>query len=275
MTVSDPVDINLPVKGLSSPLMMAPLLSALLVCILGLLPVSGAGAADIYDAAVRHTGRTSADLERDALDHPAEVLRLSGIGRGMQVADLEGGDGYYSELLSDVVGPRGHVLLLNDPSFERWSESQWRPRVAHGRLPNVEHRIIDLNALDLPPASLDAILLIKVYHDLYWVSDDKKNWPDVNASAALAGIVRALKPGGILLLVDHSAKPGTGSQEASRLHRIDEAFARQDFESRGLKVVAHSDVLRRSDDPREQLSYKGPALGKTDRFVLVFRKAAG
>ncbi len=76
------------------------------------------------------------------------------------------------------------------------------------------------------------------------------------------------------MLIDHSAKTGHGSADASTLHRIDEAFARQDFGKRGLRVVAHSDALRHADDPREQISYQPPMLGKTDRFVLVFRPDA-
>jgi predicted methyltransferase len=72
--------------------------------------------------------------------------------------------------------------------------------------------------------------------------------------------------------VDHSAKAGSGSTAATALHRIEESYAITDFESRGLKVVAKSDLLRRPDDARDQISYKGPMLGKTDRFVLVFRK---
>lgn len=231
-----------------------------------------ARAADIYDAAVHHAGRTDDDIKRDALDHPAEILRAAGIRPGMHVVDFLAADGYYSELVSYIVGPRGHVLLVNDPSFDRWSNNGWQPRLANGRLPNVEHQRIDLNHVDLAPGSVDAVLLIKVYHDLYWVDTDKANWPDLNAPAALDAIARALKPGGILLLVDHSARPGTGKSAASALHRIDEAFARKDFESRGLEVVATSNVLRRPDDARALISYKGPALGKTDRFVLVFRK---
>lgn len=229
-------------------------------------------AKDIYDAAVHHAGRTADDLKRDSLDYPADILRIAAIKPGMHVADFLAGDGYYSELASYIVGPSGHVLLINDPSFDRWSNNAWEARIANKRLPNVEHRRVDLNHVDLPENSLDAILLVKVYHDLYWVDSDKKNWPDIDTSAALDHLVHALKPGGTLLLVDHSAKAGTGTTAASPLHRIEEAYARHDFESRGLKVVAKSDVLRRPDDSRDQISYKGPALGKTDRFVLVFRK---
>ena len=85
-------------------------------------------------------------------------------------------------------------------------------------------------------------------------------------------IARALKPGGILLVVDHSAKPGSGSSVAGSLHRIDERFMRKDFESHGLKFVRKNDVLRKPDDPRDQISYKPPIVGQTDRFIYVFRK---
>ena len=231
-----------------------------------------AHAADRYDAAVQHAGRSAADLQRDTLDQPAAMLRLAGLRPGQRVLDMLAGDGYYSELASYVVGPQGHVLLLNDPSFERWSADALPARVANGRLPNVEHRVAPFDQLALGERAFDAILLIKVYHDLYWVDSDKKNWPTVPTAAVLDAIVRALKPGGVLLLVDHSAKPGTGSGAASNLHRIDEAFAQHDFTSRGLKLVAKSDALRKPEDPREQISYKPPMLGKTDRFVLVFRK---
>jgi predicted methyltransferase len=248
---------------------------SLALAAVGLLAGQISRAADLYDAAVQHAGRSEDDRKRDALDHPAEILRLSGIKPGMHVADFMAADGYYSELVSYVVGPKGQVLLINNPSFDRWSNNAWEARIAHNRLPNVEHRTVDLNHLDLAQGSLDAVLLVKVYHDLYWVDDNKKNWPDFNTAAVLDGLVKALKPGGTLVLVDHSSKAGAGTSVASSLHRIDEAYALHDFESRGLKLVSKSDALRRADDPRTQVSYKEPILGKTDRFVLVFRKAAG
>jgi predicted methyltransferase len=261
------------------PAIPARFRTALLVAFLAAVGTTSNGvvhAADVYDAAVQHSGRTEDDLKRDALDHPAEVLRLAGIKRGMHVADLMAGDGYYSELLSYIVGPTGHVLLINNPPFDRWSNNAWQDRIAHNRLPNVEHQTVDVNHLNLPAHSLDAILLIKVYHDLYWVdTEGSENWPPVETASVLDQVVHALKPDGILLIVDHSAKPGTGSHDASSLHRIDEAFAQHDFESRGLKLVAKSDLLRKPEDARDQISYKQPMLGKTDRFVLVFRKQAG
>src|SRR6266513_3777560 len=246
------------------------------ILIPALLGVAGlganAGASDVYDAAVAHAGRSADDLQRDSLDHPAEVLRLAGIRPGMQVADYLAADGYYSELLSYVVGPKGHVLLINNAAYDEWSENHWQDRLANGRLPNVEHRTVDVEHLGLPEHSLDAILHIKVYHDLYWVATEGP-WPKIDPAVALNELARVVKPGGVLLLVDHSAKPGTGSAEAGRLHRIDEEYARSDFEKHGFRFVSKSDAVRRPDDPRDQITYKGPMVGKTDRFVMVFRKS--
>lgn len=228
---------------------------------------------DIYDAAVAHPGRSADDLKRDSIDHPAELLRLAGLKPGMQVADFMAADGYFSELASYVVGPQGHVLLLNNATWDYWSGNHWKERI-EGRLPNVEHRTIDAEHVDVPDHSLDAVLLVKAYHDFYAIDDDPKaGWPRFDVGRVVGELARVLKPGGILLLVDHSAKAGTGTSAATPLHRIDEAYARQEFEKHGFALVRSSDVLRRPDDRRDAISYKGPMVGKTDRFVLVFRKA--
>jgi predicted methyltransferase len=228
--------------------------------------------ADRYSEAVAHPGRTAADLKRDEIDHPAEVLRLTGIRPGMVVADFLAADGYYSELLSYIVGPKGHVYLLNNAAYDHWSDNQWETRLLGGRLPNVEHRTLDVHFLGFPAHSIDAILLVKVYHDLYW-QPDRGPWPKIDPDAVLTEIARVVRPGGILLLVDHSAQPGTGSSEAGTLHRIDEDFARRDFEKHGFVLLARSNILRRPDDPRSLITYQGEMLGKTDRFVMVFRRA--
>jgi predicted methyltransferase len=230
----------------------------------------GASEPDVYDKAVSNTARPESDRKRDALDRPADMLRLAGIKPGMQVADLMAADGYYTELLSRIVGPKGHVLMLNNAAYDNWSPD-WPKRIANHRLPNVEHRTVDLNQMNLGAGTLDAVLMIKIYHDLYWV-DPKGHWPKVDVPAVLDQLARALKPGGVLLVVDHSARAGTGKAEASRLHRIEEAFAKQDIESHGFELVGHSDTLRKPEDKRDLLSYEGPGYGHTDRFALVFRK---
>ena len=235
------------------------------------LALAGATArADSYSDAVAHAGRPAGDLKRDPIDHPADVLRLAGIRSGMVVVDYLAFEGYYSELLSYLVGPHGHVYLINNGAYDKWSENAWQGRLE--RLPNVEHRTVEVEHLGLPAHSADAIVVVKVYHDLYW-KDNEGPWPKVDPDAALTEIARVIKPGGILLLVDHSAKAGTGSADAGPLHRIDEQYARRDFEKHGFVFVTESDLLRRPDDPRDQITYKGPMVGKTDRFVMVFRRA--
>jgi predicted methyltransferase len=255
---------------LSAPLARYAALALALIAAAAHAPLARA---DRYSEAVAHAGRTAADLKRDELDHPAEVLRLAGIRPGMVVADFLAADGYYSELLSYIVGPKGHVYLLNNTAYDQWSDNQWETRLLGKRLANVEHRTIDVQFLGFPAHSLDAILLIKVYHDLYW-QPNRGPWPKIDPDAVLTEIARVVKPGGILLLVDHSAQPGTGSTQAGTLHRIDEDYARRDFEKHGFVLIARSNILRRPDDPRTLITYQGEMVGKTDRFVMVFRRAA-
>ncbi len=247
------------------------LLAAVAIALATAVSSSVCIAADRFDTAVSAPNRNVGDDKRDAVDHPAEILRLTGIAHGMRVADVLAGDGYYSELLGQLVGPTGHVLMINNSSFDKWSDGDRQKRLADNRLPNVEYQVVDLDHMNLAADSLDAIVLSKVYHDLYWV-DATGVWPKFDTSGVLDQLVAALKPGGVLLLVDHSAQSGHGSNDASSLHRIEESYAQHDFEKRGLHVIAHSDLLRRADDKRDMISYKPPMLGKTDRFVLVFRK---
>lgn len=228
-------------------------------------------ASDIYSAAVDHAGRSESDKKRDVTDHPADVLRVGGIKPGMVVLDFLAGAGYYSELASYIVGPTGHVVMYNNAQYEKWSEG-WDKRLAGNRLPNVERKTTEFKNMGLGENAFDAVIMVKSYHDLYMV--DPEFWPKVNVPAVLDQVVKAMKPGAVLLLVDHSAKAGTGSKDANELHRIDEAYAKKEFESHGLKLVAHSEVLRKPEDKRDVITYKGPIVGNTDRFVLVFRKTA-
>ncbi len=140
-----------------------------------------------------HAGRSEADRKRDANEHPADLLRLTGVKRGMQVADFLAADGYYSELLGYLVGAQGHVLMINNGSFDKWSDGDRQKRLAGDRLPNVEYRLVDLDHMNLAASSLDVIVLSKVYHDLYWV-DTTGIWPKFDTSGVLDRLVTHSSP---------------------------------------------------------------------------------
>ena len=236
----------------------------------GCASMGGASQSDIA-AVLANPARSAADRERDARDKPAEVLALGGFKRGDTVADLLAGGGYYSEILSGIVGPSGKVLLVNNPGYEAFGKKGLATRLANDRLPNVQHVTGPTDALGMPDASLDGAVIVMSYHDLYWV-DEMEGWPRVDAGRLLDQIVRALKPGGVLLVVDHSAKSGTGSSETQALHRIDEQFAIADFRKHGLQWEAAIPVLRNPDDDRSKNVFDPAIRGKTDRFVHLYRK---
>ncbi|MFT3897749.1 MAG: hypothetical protein QM719_08645 [Thermomonas sp.] len=215
--------------------------------------------------------RSAADRERDARDKPAETFALAEFRRGDTVADILGGGGYNSEILSGIVGPTGHVLLVNNPGSDAFGKKGWTERLADNRLPNVQHIVGPNDALGMGENVLDGAVIVMSYHDLYWVSDED-GWPKIDAGRFLDQIVRALKPGGVLLVVDHSAQSGTDSSAAQTLHRIDEQFAIADFRAHGLEWVAAMPYLRNADDDRSKQVFDPSIRGKTDRFVHLYRK---
>ena len=253
---------------------MRPLLLA--ACIAIATTLTGCASVNIGSAAsvegvLANPARSSADRERDARDKPAEVLALARFKRGDTVADILAGGGYYSEILSGIVGPGGKVLLVNNPGYDNFGKKGLAERLADNRLPNVTHVAGPSDALGLADASLDGAVIVMSYHDLYWV-DEKEGWPKVDAGQFLDQVVRAMKPGAVLLVVDHSAKQGTGSSDAQTMHRIDEQFAIADFRKHGLEWEAAIPVLRNKDDDRSSNVFDPAIRGKTDRFVHLYRK---
>ena len=253
---------------------MRPLLLA--ACIAIAPTLTGCASVNIGSAAsvegvLANPARSSADRERDARDKPAEVLALARFKRGDTVADILAGGGYYSEILSGIVGPGGKVLLVNNPGYDNFGKKGLAERLADNRLPNVTHVAGPSDALGLADASLDGAVIVMSYHDLYWV-DEKEGWPKVDAGQFLDQVVRAMKPGAVLLVVDHSAKQGTGSSDAQTMHRIDEQFAIADFRKHGLEWEAAIPVLRNKDDDRSSNVFDPAIRGKTDRFVHLYRK---
>jgi predicted methyltransferase len=226
-------------------------------------------AADAIDAALAQPGRSAADLERDSRDHPGELLHFFGVKPGMVVLDLFAGGGYYSALLGNVVGDQGRVYMHNNAAYLQFAAKALAERAATGLPANVTRLDAEIGALGIPKASVDLVLMVMSYHDLYYAADD---W-SVDPTTLFNEVNALLKPGGILAIVDHAAAPGSPATTAQTLHRIDESLARSDITARGFNFTGSLDVLRNSADDHT-LSVFDPAIrGKTDRFVMRFVKA--
>jgi len=246
------------------------LLSSLLLSLAGCASSEISSGSNIAEA-IANPARSDADRERDARERPQEVLTLAGFRRGMTVADIFGGGGYYSEILSQVVGPRGKVRLINNAPYDDYAKKGLQLRLANARLPNVHYEISPPEAMKLGNKTLDGALIVMSYHDLY-VVDPNDGWPAINASQFIDQIVTALKPGAKLLIVDHVAREGSGKSDSQALHRIEEQFAIEDFKSHGLEFVGSIPDLKNTADDHSLNVFNAAIKGKTDRFVHVYRK---
>jgi predicted methyltransferase len=227
--------------------------------------------ADLIAAAIANPNRTEADRERDARDKPEVTLALLDLQPGQAVLDLFGGGGYYSELMAGVVGEQGAVVLHNNDGYAKWVEKYLQERYIDNTVPPVTVLRSEVADLQLPAASFDAAVMVMSYHDLYYDNPDR-GFDAIDIEVFFTQVRAALKPGGRLLIIDHSAPDGSGNTLTQEIHRIDAAFVLQDFESNGFRLVATSDALRNPEDPRTALVFAKDIRGKTDRFVMLFQK---
>jgi predicted methyltransferase len=224
-------------------------------------------------AAVENPERLEEDRTRDSSSKPAEVLEFLGLGPGMRVLDMNAATGYYTELLARVVGPVGHVIAHNHPgALAALAPARFERRYGNNRLPNVEQLFARHDEIEIPAGTLDAVLMSLVYHDTYWF-DPGVDWGPVNQQAMLARLRAALRPGGIVGVIDHVAAGGTDPREsAMATHRIDPAIVRRDFAAAGFELVAENDLLRNAGDAHELGVFDERIRGETDRFVMRFRR---
>jgi len=228
-------------------------------------------AKSIHVAAVSHADRSAADKERDSGRNPAEVLEFFEIGPGMDVLDMFSGGGYYTEILSRVVGSEGTVFAHSNQAYASFVGEEATVRYANNRLPNVKILMAENDALEFPDAAFDAVLMVLAYHDIYYVAPDD-GWPKIDGPNLLNELFAGLRPGGILAIVDHVAAAGAPRETGSTLHRIDPEIVIAEVEAAGFILDGRSDVLRNLDDDHT-LHMRAPEVqGKTDRFVLRFRK---
>lgn len=223
--------------------------------------------ADVLTAAANHPNRPDADKARDVQRKPVQVLEFAEIGPGMKILDLFAGGGWYTEMLSYVVGDQGTVWSHNTQYFyDNYDDGTLAGRVADGRLANVIRHDREFADLELKENSLDAIVAGMIYHDLQRMAEDPAD--------LILQLFKALKPAGVMLITDHAAPEGTGNamaMESGGEHRIEEAFVVTQMQEAGFELVGGSDLLRMPEDDRTQAFFSMDG-AFTDRFVLLFRK---
>ncbi len=226
---------------------------------------AGASAQGVPDYAeiVAAPDRSDADRVIDKRRDPEKLLAFTGVRRGMKVLDMGAGGGYSTELLARAVGPTGIVYGQNGPDVSARAKERFEQRLSTPAMNWVSPLVQPFDD-PLPPAldQFDLITFFFYYHDTTYIAVDR--------AAMNRKLYAALKPGGMLVVADHSAKPGEGISVARTLHRIEESVVRQEIEAAGFKLVGGADFLRRPEDTRD-FSVNRPT-GPVDEFVLKFQK---
>jgi predicted methyltransferase len=210
-------------------------------------------------AVLADPARPEADKVRDADRKPAELIAFAGVKRGSTVAELGPGGGYFTRILTGAVGPSGHVYAMAgrpSPALEELAKTA--PALSIVAVQTGEIKV---------PAPVDVVWTTLNYHDF---KNAKVGDSDVAALLNKSAFA-ALKPGGIYLVVDHQAAPGTGTTATSTLHRIEDAAVKREVEAAGFKFDAESSMLRHPQDDYA-VGVHNSERGKTDQFVLRFRK---
>jgi predicted methyltransferase len=227
---------------------------------------AGQGAIPKYIvAALADRGRPAADTAADPNRKPAETLAFSGVKPGDWVLELAPGNGYYTRLLSAVVGRQGEVSIYILFSLPKPGTPP-PPVVAiaadphYGNVKVTLQRLLDVR----PTNSFDLVWTTQNYHDFH-------NIPDLVTNLNKA-VFNALRPGGIYFILDHAAEAGSSSRDTNTLHRIDEETVKQEVKAAGFELVGESSVLRNKNDPRTGKVFEPPIQGHTDQFLLKFRK---
>ena len=243
---------------------------ALLALLLTLPAIAPAAPADVATA-VAAQGRPADAVKLDESRKPAQVLGFLGLEQGDQALDLMTGSGYYAELMGRAVGPTGKVVAWEPANFYDDKAKAGLAELGK-RTPNVELVVSPATEIALPANAFDFVLMHMIYHDLYWQSEQYK-FPRLEPDAVLKKIYAATKPGGIVGVVDHVAAPGGETRAVvDKLHRIDPAVIRADFERAGFVLEEESDLLRNPADDVTKLVFDPAVRGKTDRVIYRFRK---
>jgi len=221
----------------------------------------------IFADAIDLSGRNDRDTARDITSKPTEVINFAGVKKGDTVLDFLGGGGYYSEILSRVVGEKGEVVLQIPQAYVQYVGKELDARLADNRLKNVTYLLSEPEDLKLGSAKYDSVFLILGYHDLYLKAG---TW--TLTAAVMEDVLKSIKSGGKLLVIDHDAAKGQGATVADSMHRIEGEFVIAALDKLGFKLVSKSDILMNANDDHTKSVFDKAVRRKTDRFVLLFER---
>lgn len=221
-------------------------------------------------AALADPRRPIDEMKLDPTRHPDSTIAFAGVSIGNRVADFMPGNGYFTRILSDVVGPAGRVYafipseqIANCPAREIAGS---RAIAKDRTYANVTVLSASLAAFDIPER-LDMIWTAQNYHDLH---DAFLGPPDV--AALNKAFFNALKPGGVFVVIDHVAETQSGLRDTETLHRIDPVQMKREIEAAGFVLESQSDVLRNPADDHTRTVFDPLVRGRTDQVVFRFRK---
>ena len=216
--------------------------------------------------------RIEPDRKSDPLRRPDLVLEFFELKPGMTVLDLFSGGGYYTEIVSRIVGAEGKVVAHNNEAYLAFARDSLDERYTGNRLSNVERVTAEADELALPVNTFDAALAMLTWHDFYYL-DEENGWPAIDETALVQKLCGALKPGAILGLSDHVAVSGSSPEESGQaLHRIDPQRIRNDLAGSCFEYEGEINVLRNPDDDLSQAMFAQGVRGRTDRVVYKFRR---
>jgi predicted methyltransferase len=204
--------------------------------------------------------RPPEDVARDANRKPAQLLAFAGIRKGMKIAELAPGGGYFTRILTGAVGDSGHVYAITarpSPALQALAEKRHNLTLVGGSPGTIP-----------VPGQVDVVWTTQNYHDF-----KNSKLPTGDAAQSYdSEAFRVLKPGGIYFIADHEAAAGAGASQTSTLHRIEDSVVRREVEAAGFRLDAESGLLRNPADNHTARVQDPSIRGKTDQFILKFRK---
>jgi len=221
-------------------------------------------------AAVADSSRPDSDTTRDTDRKPEQTLAFIGIKPGDQVADYVARSGYFTRLFSGVVGSKGHVYAVEPTAFFKFESFPKAVAELQG------YAVTHPNLTVTTAAALEGLKFPEKL-DLFWISQNYHDLHDefmgpVDTAAFNKAVYSALKPGGVYVILDHSAALGAPANVTETLHRIEASTVRREVEAAGFKFDSESSILANPADPRTAKVFDQTIRGHTDQFILKFRK---